>query len=61
MDGAEYTVVGVFEKAKGGFLGQNGQDTEVDIPLKTAESRYPQVNSYLITCQSEAGNAQGRL
>ena len=24
MDGAEYTIVGVFEKAKGGFLGENG-------------------------------------
>jgi len=55
MDGAEYTVVGVAEKAKGGFLGQNGQDTEVDIPLKTAESRYPQVNRYLIVCKAKLG------
>jgi putative ABC transport system permease protein len=55
MDGAEYTVVGVSEKAKGGFLGQNGQDTEVDIPLRTAESRYPQVNRYLIICKAKIG------
>jgi putative ABC transport system permease protein len=55
MDGAEYTVVGVSEKAKGGFLGQNGQDTEVDIPLTTAESRYPQLNSFLITCKAKQG------
>jgi len=55
MDGAEFTVVGVAEKAKGGFLGQNGQDTEVDIPLRTAESRYPQVNRYLITCKAKQG------
>src|SRR5580658_9500050 len=55
MDGAEYTVVGVAEKAKGGFVGENGQDTEVDIPLKTAESRYPQVNRYMITCKAKQG------
>jgi putative ABC transport system permease protein len=55
MDGAQYTVVGVMEKAKGGFLGENGQDTEVEIPLKTAESRYPQVNRYMITCKAKQG------
>jgi putative ABC transport system permease protein len=55
MDGAEYTVVGVAEKAKGGFLGQNGQDTQVVIPLKTAESRYPQVKSYLLTIKAKEG------
>ena len=26
MDGAEYTVIGVFAKAKGGFFGENGMD-----------------------------------
>jgi putative ABC transport system permease protein len=55
MDGAEYKVVGVAEKAKGGFLGQNGQDTQVVIPLKTAESRYPQVKSYLLTAKAKEG------
>ena len=24
MDGAEYTVIGVYAKAKGGFFGENG-------------------------------------
>ena len=55
MDGAEYTVVGVSEKAKGGFLGQNGQTRKSIIPLKTARSRYPQVNRYLITCKARQG------
>jgi putative ABC transport system permease protein len=58
LDGAEFTVVGVAAKAKGGFLGQNGRDTEVDIPLKTAQSRYPQVKSYLITCKAKHGMRQ---
>jgi putative ABC transport system permease protein len=55
MDGAEYTVVGVMEKAKGGFAGQNQQDTEVDIPLKTAISRYPEVNRWMITAKAKPG------
>ena len=55
LDGAEFTVVGVSEKAKGGFLGQNDQDSEVDIPLQTAEARYPQLNSYLITAKALPG------
>ena len=55
VDGAEYTVVGVFAKAKGGFFGQNGADTQIQIPLKTAESRYPQVDRYMITCKAKPG------
>jgi putative ABC transport system permease protein len=55
MDGAEYTVVGVFEKAKGGFLGQNGQDSQVDIPIKTAVARYPQVDRYMVTAKAKPG------
>jgi putative ABC transport system permease protein len=55
LDGAEFIVVGVAAKAKGGFLGQNGQDTQIDIPLKTAQVRYPQVNRYLITCKAKHG------
>ena len=55
MDGAEYTVVGVFAKAKGGFFGQNGADTQITIPLKTAEIRYPQVNSFNFSCKAKLG------
>ena len=55
LDGAEYTVLGVFDKAKGGFLGQNDLDTEVDLPLKTAAARYPQVDRYLITAKAKPG------
>ncbi|HTA45582.1 MAG TPA: ABC transporter permease [Bryobacteraceae bacterium] len=55
MDGAEYRIVGVFDKAKGGFLGQNDQDSEVDLPLKTALARYPQVDKYLITAKAKPG------
>ena len=48
-------MVGVAAKAKGGFLGQNGQDSGFDIPLKTAQSRYPQLTSYFITAKAKPG------
>ena len=59
MDGAEYTVAGVYAKAKGGFFGENGMDNAVDIPLRTAESRYPQVDSFMITAKARPGMREG--
>jgi putative ABC transport system permease protein len=58
LDGAEYTVLGVFEKAKGGFFGENGLDRQVVIPLRTAEARYPQIDRYLITVRAKSGLRQ---
>jgi putative ABC transport system permease protein len=58
MDGAEYTVIGVYSKAKGGFFGENGQDNEIDIPLRTAESRYPQITRFMIIAQAKPGRRQ---
>jgi putative ABC transport system permease protein len=55
MDGAEFTVVGVFAKAKGGFFGENGADSQAAIPIKTAESRYPQIDRYMITAKAKPG------
>src|SRR3974377_1574712 len=58
MDGAEYRIVGVYEKAKGGFFGENGQDNVIDMPLRTAQIRYPQLNDYFITAKARAGKRQ---
>ena len=55
MDGAEYTVVGHLAKAKGGFFGQNGIDTQVTIPLVTALNRYPQINRFMFVCKAKPG------
>jgi putative ABC transport system permease protein len=55
MDGAEYRVVGVYAKAKGGFFGENGMDNALDIPLHTAESRYPQIDRFMITAKARTG------
>jgi putative ABC transport system permease protein len=58
VDGAEYTIIGVYAKAKGGFFGENGQDNAVVIPLRTAEIRYPQIDRYMIVAQARPGKRQ---
>ena len=55
MDGAEYAVLGVFEKAKGGFRGENGMDRQITMPVRTAQLRYPQLTSYMITARARPG------
>jgi putative ABC transport system permease protein len=55
IDGTEYTVIGVFEPAKGGFFGENGQDSQVIMPLETARIRYPQSDNFFITARAIAG------
>jgi putative ABC transport system permease protein len=58
MDGAEYTVIGVYAKAKGGFFGENGQDNALDIPLRTAMTRYPQIERFMIVAKARPGKRQ---
>jgi putative ABC transport system permease protein len=55
MDGAEYEVLGVFEKAKGGFFGENSMDRTITMPLKTAQLRYPQLDHFMITSRARPG------
>jgi putative ABC transport system permease protein len=52
MDAAVYAVIGVFEKRKGGFAGENRQDNVVMIPLKTIRSRYPEADTVILYCQA---------
>lgn len=55
IDGTEYTVIGVFEPAKGGFFGENGQDSQVSMPIETARLRYPQSDNFFITAKAMEG------
>jgi putative ABC transport system permease protein len=58
IDGADYEVLGVYAKAKGGFFGQNGVDTQITIPLRTVQLRYPQLDRYMITSKARPGLRQ---
>jgi putative ABC transport system permease protein len=55
MDGAEYTVVGVFAPAKGSFFGENGMDRQLVMPLETARIRYPQSDNFVLTAKARPG------
>ena len=58
MGGAEYRVVGVYDKAQGGFFGHNDQDSAINMPLTTAHLRYPQLDDYFITAKARTGMRQ---
>ncbi len=55
VNGAEYTVIGVFAPAKGGFFGENGLDRQITIPLETARLRYPQADNFFLTVEAREG------
>jgi putative ABC transport system permease protein len=55
LDGAEFTIAGVFAPAKGSFFGENGQDRQVTIPLQTARLRYPQAQNFFLTVHARPG------
>jgi putative ABC transport system permease protein len=61
LDGAEFQVIGVFDKAKGGFFGENGLDRQVVIPLETAKLRYPSSDNFLITARPVEGRRDEAL
>ena len=58
VDGAEYIIIGVYAKAKGGFFGENGMDNAIVIPLRTAENRYPQMDRFMIIAKAWPGKRQ---
>jgi putative ABC transport system permease protein len=55
VDGGEYTVIGVFARAKGGFFGENGLDRQIAIPIETARMRYPNSDNFFLTAQATTG------
>jgi putative ABC transport system permease protein len=54
VDGAEYTVVGVLAKSKLP-VGDNGFDIQINIPMKTARIRYPQLDNFQLLINSRRG------
>jgi putative ABC transport system permease protein len=55
LDGVEFRILGVFEKAKGGFFGENGLDRQVVLPLETARLRYPASKTFYLTARAMPG------
>ncbi len=55
VDGSEFRVIGVFEKAKGGFFGENGLDRNIEIPLAVAKQKYPFADNVFLTGKAREG------
>lgn len=53
--GAEFLVIGVFAKAKGGFFGENQLDYQMAIPLQTGRQRFPRLDNILLTVKARKG------
>jgi putative ABC transport system permease protein len=53
--GAEYTIIGVTEEAKGGFFGENPIDRQVTIPLSVARLRYPGIDRFVVVAKAQEG------
>ena len=55
VDGLEYTVIGIFDAAKGAFFGENELDRQVIIPFEAARLRYSQSDNYFLTIKAKPG------
>ncbi|MBI5084584.1 MAG: ABC transporter permease [Acidobacteria bacterium] len=53
--GGEYTVVGVFAEAKGGFFGQNQLDLQIAIPYRVAAQRFPTEDRLVLVAKARPG------
>lgn len=61
VDGSEYRVIGIFEKAKGGFFGENGLDRNIEIPLTVARQKYPFADNFFLTGRAREGMREQAL
>jgi putative ABC transport system permease protein len=61
VDGSLYSVLGIFEKRKGSFFGENRQDNVVMIPAATIRSRYPAFENVVLYCQAFPGRREAAL
>jgi putative ABC transport system permease protein len=61
MDSAVYSVIGVFEKRKGSFFGENRQDNVVLIPVTTARTRYSDADTVVLYCEVLPGKRDAAL
>jgi len=59
--GKEFEVVGVLEKRKSSFLGENDEDNDVLVPYRTARKVSPRSETLMLIVQSHTGKLQQAL
>jgi len=55
MNGDTWEIIGVVEKRKAGFFGENEEDQKVFMPFRTARKAAPQRNYLLLIIQAKEG------
>ena len=61
MGGYNFVVVGVLEKRKAGFFGENEEDNAVYIPFRTAQKLAPAKGYLLLVIRGRSGQVQEAL
>jgi putative ABC transport system permease protein len=61
MGGKEFEVIGVLEKKKTGFLGENEEDSSIFIPFKTAQKLSPRSEYIMLVIRSQSGQLKKAL
>ncbi len=61
MNGQVWEVIGVIEKRKAGFFGQNEEDRKVFMPIRTARKVAPQQEFLLLTIKAKKNRIQDAL
>ncbi len=56
--GEPYSVVGVLQPRRGGFFGENRQDSVMAIPAGTARRRFPDADATVLYLRAEGGQLQ---
>lgn len=59
--GKEFEVIGVLEKRKSSFLGENDEDNDVLVPYHTARKVSPRSEKLMLIVQSQSGKLQQAL
>ena len=55
MNGSTWEIIGVIEKRKAGFFGENEEDRKVFLPYRTARKEAPERNEELLIIQAKDG------
>ena len=61
MNGTPWEVIGVLEKRKAGFFGENEEDRKIFLPYRTARKAAPQRNFLLHIIQAKSGRLNEAL
>jgi putative ABC transport system permease protein len=61
INGHPFKVLGILEKSKAGFMGQNERDSAVHIPYQTFLKMAPSEDKHLLMIQSKSGKLNAAL